>query len=126
MAHWRRRRVPMAVEATIAAPRPRLGSALAQPTAHHGQVGARAIGHRQFDFWVGHWDVFVRSGKKAGETRGERIAEGRAARAADRQRRRGWQEPQQLRRERSLLAHHLGGQRRHLLILTGGFVDRTC
>jgi len=32
--------------------------------------------HRQFDFWVGQWDVFVPSGKKAGENRIEVIADG--------------------------------------------------
>jgi hypothetical protein len=32
--------------------------------------------HRQFDFWVGHWEVFVPSGKKAGENRIAVIADG--------------------------------------------------
>ena len=36
----------------------------------------QAVEHRQFDFWVGHWDVFVPSGKKAGESRIEVIADG--------------------------------------------------
>ena len=35
-----------------------------------------AVEHRQFDFWVGHWNVFVPSGKKAGESRIESIAGG--------------------------------------------------
>ena len=32
--------------------------------------------HRQFDFWVGHWDVFGPAGKKIGENRIELIADG--------------------------------------------------
>ena len=32
--------------------------------------------HRQFDFWVGHWDVFGPAGKKVGENRIELIADG--------------------------------------------------
>lgn len=32
--------------------------------------------HRQFDFWVGTWDVFATSGKKVGENRIELIADG--------------------------------------------------
>lgn len=32
--------------------------------------------HRQFDFWVGNWDVFAASGKKVGENRIEAIADG--------------------------------------------------
>jgi hypothetical protein len=36
----------------------------------------QAVEHRQFDFWVGRWDVFVPSGKKAGENRIELIADG--------------------------------------------------
>ena len=35
-----------------------------------------SVEQRQFDFWVGHWDVFVPSGKKAGESRIEVIADG--------------------------------------------------
>jgi hypothetical protein len=36
----------------------------------------QAAEHRQFDFWVGRWDVFVPSGKKAGESKVELIADG--------------------------------------------------
>ncbi|MGZ8260819.1 MAG: hypothetical protein ACXWUL_09755 [Caldimonas sp.] len=36
----------------------------------------QTVEHRQFDFWVGHWNVFVPSGKKAGENRIEVIADG--------------------------------------------------
>ena len=32
--------------------------------------------HRQFDFWVGQWEVFAPSGKKVGENRIELIADG--------------------------------------------------
>jgi len=32
--------------------------------------------HRQFDFWVGRWDVFGPAGKKAGESKVELIADG--------------------------------------------------
>jgi hypothetical protein len=32
--------------------------------------------HREFDFWVGHWEVFATSGKKVGENRIEVIADG--------------------------------------------------
>jgi len=35
-----------------------------------------SVEHRQFDFWIGHWDVFVPSGKKAGESRIEVVADG--------------------------------------------------
>lgn len=31
---------------------------------------------RQFDFWIGHWEVFTPDGKKAGENRIERMAGG--------------------------------------------------
>lgn len=31
---------------------------------------------RQFDFWVGDWDVFAPDGKKAGENRIEKVANG--------------------------------------------------
>jgi hypothetical protein len=36
----------------------------------------QAVEHRQFDFWVGRWDVFAPSGKKVGENRIELIADG--------------------------------------------------
>jgi hypothetical protein len=35
--------------------------------------------HRQFDFWVGPWDVFAPDGKKAGDNRIEAIDGGCAA-----------------------------------------------
>jgi len=47
--------------------------ALAQPQA----AGAcETPEHRQFDFWVGRWDVYGPKGKKAGENRIEVIADG--------------------------------------------------
>src|SRR3954469_6633022 len=85
-----------------------------------------SVEHRQFDFWVGHWDVYVPSGKKAGENRIEVIADGCALLEQ-------WtggggatgKSPNVLRP---------GARRWHqpwvdssgtLLILTGGFVDRS-
>src|SRR5215204_4787827 len=35
-----------------------------------------SVEHRQFDFWVGRWDVFGPAGKKVGENRIELIADG--------------------------------------------------
>jgi hypothetical protein len=53
-----------------AAPRP-----WAQTTAPPA-TPCQAVEHRQFDFWVGRWDVFVPSGKKAGESKVELITDG--------------------------------------------------
>lgn len=54
--------------------------AVAEPapaqTATVPAKSCQAAEHRQFDFWVGRWDVFVASGKKAGESRVELIADG--------------------------------------------------
>ena len=36
----------------------------------------QSVEHRQFDFWVGHWEVFGPAGKKVGENRIELIADG--------------------------------------------------
>jgi hypothetical protein len=35
-----------------------------------------AAEHHQFDFWIGHWDVFLPNGNKAGENRIEAIEGG--------------------------------------------------
>ena len=35
-----------------------------------------AAEHRQFDFWIGHWEVFTPDGKKAGDNRIEAIEGG--------------------------------------------------
>ena len=50
------------------------GAATAQTPA--SGKACQAVEHHQFDFWVGHWNVFVPSGKKAGESRIEAIADG--------------------------------------------------
>ncbi len=47
------------------------GSALAQP-----KLGCPDATHHQFDFWIGHWDVFTPDGKQAGTNRIEAIAQG--------------------------------------------------
>ena len=57
------------------------GALLAGPRSAAAQAPApvkpcQTVEHRQFDFWVGHWNVFVPSGKKAGENRIEVIADG--------------------------------------------------
>ena len=49
------------------------GSAHAQASAGGA---CEAAEHRQFDFWVGRWDVYGPKGKKAGENRIEVIADG--------------------------------------------------
>ena len=41
-----------------------------------GGRSCESVEQHQFDFWVGHWDVFVPSGKKAGESRIEVVADG--------------------------------------------------
>src|SRR5512141_670707 len=50
------------------------GGANAQTTAPTRPC--EGVEHRQFDFWIGRWDVFLPSGKKAGENRIEAIADG--------------------------------------------------
>jgi hypothetical protein len=35
-----------------------------------------AAEHHQFDFWIGHWDVFLPNGNKAGENRVESVEGG--------------------------------------------------
>ena len=126
MVPQRSRRALVAVafaltSALLAGPR----SAAAQAVPAPGS-SCQTVEHRQFDFWVGHWDVFVPSGKKAGQNRIEVIADGCA-----------------------LLEHWTGGggltgqslniydandRRWHqtwvdnsgtLLMLTGGFVERS-
>lgn len=68
-----RRTLPGLALAAIAA----LGAA-AGATAQTPVAGkpCQDVEHRQFDFWVGRWDVFVPSGKRAGENRIEVIADG--------------------------------------------------
>jgi hypothetical protein len=49
---------------------------VAAPAAAQTAPACPAAEHRQFDFWIGRWDVFEPSGRKAGENTIERIAEG--------------------------------------------------
>lgn len=72
---WSRRIVVVAIVATGALVG-QLRGAAAQTAAAMPGKSCQAVEHRQFDFWVGHWDVFVPSGKKAGESRIEVIADG--------------------------------------------------
>jgi len=51
-------------------------SASAQSLPEPGAKPCQSSEHRQFDFWVGHWDVFGPAGKKVGENRIELIADG--------------------------------------------------
>ncbi len=48
----------------------------AQSVPAAGAKACQASEHRQFDFWVGTWDVFSTAGKKVGENRIELIADG--------------------------------------------------
>lgn len=45
-------------------------------TSQQQPKGCQEPIHRQFDFWVGHWDVFLPDGSKAGENRIDPIAAG--------------------------------------------------
>jgi hypothetical protein len=71
---WRRRIELAAAVATIAV-LGHAGDATAQTPPAPGK-SCETVEHRQFDFWVGHWDVFVASWKKAGENHIELIADG--------------------------------------------------
>jgi len=51
---------------------PAIGQSLPPPPAKPCESSE----HRQFDFWVGHWDVFGPAGKKVGENHIEVIADG--------------------------------------------------
>ena len=52
------------------------GSASAQSLPAPGAKPCQSSEYRQFDFWVGHWEVFGPAGKKVGENRIEPIADG--------------------------------------------------
>ena len=52
------------------------GSACAQSLPSPTAKPCESSEHRQFDFWVGHWEVFGPAGKKVGENRIEAIADG--------------------------------------------------
>jgi len=51
-------------------------SASAQSLPEPGAKPCQSSEHRQFDFWVGHWEVFGPAGRKVGENRIELIADG--------------------------------------------------
>ena len=51
-------------------------TASAQSLPDTGAKPCQSSEHRQFDFWVGSWDVFSTAGKKVGENRIELIADG--------------------------------------------------
>ena len=60
-----------ALAALLAAP----GAALAQTPAPPPPA-CQSAEYRQFDFWLGEWEVFLPTGKKAGESRIESISAG--------------------------------------------------
>jgi hypothetical protein len=51
-------------------------SAFAQSLPSPAAKPCESSEHRQFDFWVGHWDVFGPAGRKVGENKIEVIADG--------------------------------------------------
>src|SRR5215212_10231140 len=53
-----------------------LPSASAQSLPDPNAKPCQSSEHRQFDFWVGHWDVFGPAGKKVGENTIELIGDG--------------------------------------------------
>jgi hypothetical protein len=55
-------------------------AAQAQSVPSEKPPPCRAAEHRQFDFWLGHWDVFTPDGKLAGENLIERVLGGCALR----------------------------------------------
>ena len=52
-----------------------IGLALAQTTAAP-PAACQSAEYRQFDFWLGEWEVFLPNGKKAGDSRIEPIGAG--------------------------------------------------
>ena len=66
----RRARLGVALVAALVVVSERTPAQTAAPRA------CTAAEHRQFDFWVGRWDVYGPKGKKAGENRIEVIADG--------------------------------------------------
>jgi len=60
-----------ALAALLAAP----GAALAQTPAPPPPA-CQSAEYRQFDFWLGEWEVFLPTGKKAGDSRIEAISAG--------------------------------------------------
>ena len=54
----------------------RFTGAMAMALASGGCSACTAAEHRQFDFWIGRWDVFLPDGTRAGENRIETVAGG--------------------------------------------------
>ena len=52
------------------------GAARAQTPPPPSPPACQSAEHRQFDFWLGEWEVFLPGGKKAGDSRIESIAAG--------------------------------------------------
>ena len=110
-----------AASALVAVP-----NSLPAQTATAPAKSCESVEHRQFDFWIGHWDVYVPSGKKAGENRIEVIADGCALLEQ-------WTGGGGV-TGKSLNVYDASDRRWHqtwvdsggtLLMLTGGFVDRS-
>ncbi|HYE69919.1 MAG TPA: hypothetical protein VD932_00160 [Aquabacterium sp.] len=54
----------------------RLAGLLGMAVSGSACSACTAADHRQFDFWLGHWDVFLPDGSRAGENRIEAVANG--------------------------------------------------
>jgi hypothetical protein len=54
----------------------RLAAPLTMAVASSACTACSAAEHRQFDFWIGRWDVFLPDGSRAGENRIEPVASG--------------------------------------------------
>ena len=54
----------------------RVASTLGMAAIATGCSACTAVEHRQFDFWIGRWDVFLPDGSRAGEDRIEAVAKG--------------------------------------------------
>src|SRR5882757_9522620 len=48
------------------------------PSPSHGATAAMPAEHRQFDFWIGNWDVFGPNGDVVGSNRIELVSDGYA------------------------------------------------
>ncbi|HSC63802.1 MAG TPA: hypothetical protein VLD35_09225 [Caldimonas sp.] len=70
-APWRSRDLAALSALTLGA-----ACAAAQTQPEAPAKACQSVEHRQFDFWVGHWEVFGPAGKKVGENRIELIADG--------------------------------------------------
>ena len=54
----------------------RFAGAIGLALCSAGCGACTAAEHRQFDFWIGRWDVFLPDGSRAGENRIEAVAQG--------------------------------------------------